>query len=211
MIEEEGSIGYIIDLLEDPEDARYNLKPELEAVKKTAKKCLDAAKAITSKFEYWYLVIIHLKQTGLTKKGKCLTRIIKAQKEQILIQMIKRRLTVGQITGEIIKERDKTKVLQTGAKQDEQKYEAEKKSLEFKIQTVQKQIEAAERDTDRARAELDRLQSQPVAIEPSVWEDIERVRRAVPDMGPQAKGEISTRYKMLMTACLFFQQTVGSS
>jgi hypothetical protein len=53
MIGEQGSIGYIIDLLEDPEDARYDLKP-IE---------------IKAKFEYWYLVLIHLKNTSFSKRG----------------------------------------------------------------------------------------------------------------------------------------------
>lgn len=70
IIGEEGSISYIIDLLEDPEDARYNLKPEINAVKKSATKCLDIAKAMAAKFEYWHLLIIHLKQTSLTQRGK---------------------------------------------------------------------------------------------------------------------------------------------
>jgi hypothetical protein len=69
MIAEEGAIAYIIDLLEDPEDARYNLKPEIKAIRETAKKCLQNAEAITSKFQYWHLVICHLKQTSLTKRG----------------------------------------------------------------------------------------------------------------------------------------------
>jgi len=70
MIEEEGSIGYIIDLLEDSEDARYNLKPEVDRVRAMANDCLKNAKAITDKFEYWHLVICHLKQTSLTQRGK---------------------------------------------------------------------------------------------------------------------------------------------
>lgn len=70
MIEEEGSIGYIIDLLEDSEDARYNLKPEVDRVRAMASDCLKNAKAITDKFGYWHLVICHLKQTSLTQRGK---------------------------------------------------------------------------------------------------------------------------------------------
>jgi hypothetical protein len=69
MIAEEGAIAYIIDLLEDPEDARYNLKPEINAIRGSAKKCLQQAEAITSKFQYWHLVICHLKETSLTKRG----------------------------------------------------------------------------------------------------------------------------------------------
>jgi hypothetical protein len=69
MIGEQGSIGYIIDLLEDPEDARYDLKPEIEALKETAKECLVSAIEIKAKFEYWYLVLIHLKNTSFSKRG----------------------------------------------------------------------------------------------------------------------------------------------
>jgi hypothetical protein len=63
-------LGYIIDLLEDPEDARRNLKPELQAVKKTANKCLESAQSFTSRFEWWYLVITHLKETSLSNRGE---------------------------------------------------------------------------------------------------------------------------------------------
>jgi hypothetical protein len=81
MIAVEGSIAHIIDLLEDPEDARYNLKPEIDSIKRTANKCLQSAEAITKKFEYWYLVILHLHQTSLSKKGTesdcCLTLCVR--------------------------------------------------------------------------------------------------------------------------------------
>ncbi|CAM1508181.1 Fc.00g050290.m01.CDS01 [Cosmosporella sp. VM-42] len=66
MIAEAGSIGFIVELLEDPEDARYNLKPEIVQVRKIASDCLKNTKAITDKFEYWRMVTCHLKQTSLT-------------------------------------------------------------------------------------------------------------------------------------------------
>ncbi|OCL11172.1 hypothetical protein AOQ84DRAFT_287772 [Glonium stellatum] len=69
MIAEEGTIAYIIDLLEDPEGARYNLKPEIKALRDSAKKCLENSQAVASKFQYWHLVICHLKQTSLSKRG----------------------------------------------------------------------------------------------------------------------------------------------
>ena len=69
MIAEEGRISYIIDLLEDIEDARYNLRPEMDALAKTAKDCQMNAEEITKKFAYWEQVIIHLKQASLTQKG----------------------------------------------------------------------------------------------------------------------------------------------
>jgi hypothetical protein len=80
MIAEEGSIGYIIDLLEDPEDARYNLKAEIEALKKTAKKFLESATAFKAKFAYWYLVIIHLRQTSLSKRSSYIGSIVKSRR-----------------------------------------------------------------------------------------------------------------------------------
>lgn len=43
MMTTEGSIAYILELLEDPGDARYNLNPEIEAIRKTARKCLENA------------------------------------------------------------------------------------------------------------------------------------------------------------------------
>ena len=67
VIDKQGSIGYIIDLLNDPEDARYYLKPEIEAFKETVKMCLANATAIKAKFENWYLVILHLRRTSLFK------------------------------------------------------------------------------------------------------------------------------------------------
>jgi len=67
---EQGSIGYIIDLLEDPDTARYDLKAEIDALTASATRCHEAAKSITAKFQYWHLIIAHLKQVSLTKKGK---------------------------------------------------------------------------------------------------------------------------------------------
>ena len=66
---EDGTIATILDLLEDPEDARLNLKSEIEAVKRLTNNCLQRAQSITSKFEYWYLLIIHLQKVSLHKFG----------------------------------------------------------------------------------------------------------------------------------------------
>ena len=72
LIAQSGGIATIIDYLEEPEEARYNLKPELQAVRKSAQKCLQTAEFITSKFHYWYLVIMHLNYCSLTKSGMLL-------------------------------------------------------------------------------------------------------------------------------------------
>ena len=72
MMEDGGSISYIVELLEDPEDAKHNLKPEMEQVRNTAKDCRENCEAIKQKFEYWYLVINHLGQTALDLRGMSL-------------------------------------------------------------------------------------------------------------------------------------------
>ncbi|KAK3374692.1 hypothetical protein B0H63DRAFT_480744 [Podospora didyma] len=150
MIAPEGSIACIVDLLEDPEDARYNLKPEIAAVKKTANKCLDNAKAITAKFEYWHLVIMHLHQTSLSKRG------------------------------EIVKEREETGKKKIDADQDKKKYENLKDNINATIKDVSKRLREAEGAVDRAQAEVEWLRYQPVVPEQSVFEDIAMARRAVP-------------------------------
>ena len=64
-----GSISYIVELLEDPEDAIYNLKPELEEVGRTVQKFGKECEAIRSKFEYWQLVSMNLSQSALDVTG----------------------------------------------------------------------------------------------------------------------------------------------
>ena len=65
MMAEGGSISYIVELLEDPEDTKLNLKPELEKVRKTMTECGEECKATREKFEYWQLVILHLSRTAM--------------------------------------------------------------------------------------------------------------------------------------------------
>lgn len=69
-MEDGGSVSYIVELLEDPEDAKLNLKPELDEVKKTAVDCRMECEEVKKKFEYWQRVIIHLSQTALDLRGK---------------------------------------------------------------------------------------------------------------------------------------------
>jgi hypothetical protein len=60
IMEEDGPISYIVELLEDPEDAVDNLKPELEKVKDKATKSRELCEDIKKKFEFWHLMIDHL-------------------------------------------------------------------------------------------------------------------------------------------------------
>ncbi|KAK3378761.1 hypothetical protein B0T24DRAFT_716473 [Lasiosphaeria ovina] len=70
LTDEKGSIANLVNFLEDPDDIRRNLKPEMDVIWASVSKCLGAAKAIVAKFHYWQLVITHLKKDALTTKEK---------------------------------------------------------------------------------------------------------------------------------------------
>jgi hypothetical protein len=70
MMEDGGSISYIIEMLEDPDDARDNLKPEIEDLKATATKCREECLEITKKFVYWEHLVNHLSSSALDISGK---------------------------------------------------------------------------------------------------------------------------------------------
>lgn len=55
---------------------------------------------------------------------------------------------------------------------------------------MQKRVDMAERNVGRAEYEVDRLRDAPIKPEPSVWEEIERVRRLVPNSPPPKRGKI---------------------
>jgi hypothetical protein len=59
MIAEGGKIGYIVELLENPVDARYYLKPAMEDVKAKAASCGNEVMQIKLKLDYWYRVVHH--------------------------------------------------------------------------------------------------------------------------------------------------------
>ena len=86
--------------------------------------------------------------------------------------------------GEIIKEKEDTNTKRTGEEAAEVKYAQEKKALEAKIRSMQKKVEMAERNVERVQVEVDRLRYDPIMPEPSVWEEIERVWRLIPNTPP---------------------------
>lgn len=100
------------------------------------------------------------------------------------------RLRLINLVGDIVKEKDVTVTKKTGAAQDEVKYKEKKLQYEEKIETVQKKLNAAERDVDRAQAEVDRLRYAPLIPEPSVLDEIDRVRRSIPMRAPPVKGQV---------------------
>lgn len=70
MMADGGKISYIMELLEDPEDAKFNLKPAMEDVKAKAASCGDEVTHIKEKFDYWHRVINHLSTSALTMSSK---------------------------------------------------------------------------------------------------------------------------------------------
>jgi hypothetical protein len=183
MISKGGSIDYIVDVLQDPEDARYNLKPEIEVIKMTANRCLDSAKDITAMFEYWYLAIVHLRQTSLSRNSKCFFHF--PTKTQAAVNVANDNIPKD----EIVKEKEATLTKKAGAAQDQQKYKVEEAALKAKFLNIEKQLRAAKLDVDRAQIEVDRLHFEPIIPEPSALEEIARVQKLVPNTPPPQEGE----------------------
>lgn len=162
MIEPEGSISYIIELLSDPEDARYNLKPEIAAIKKTAQKCLENAEQISQKFRYWYLVIMHLKTTSLSKRG------------------------------DIVKEKETTSLKQEEEKNKGDAFDKKQQALEERIQLLKEALDDIQHRVEKKEDEVQWLRHAPAQPEPSILEDIELVRRVI----PQAKAPTISKIHM---------------
>jgi len=80
MMDDGGNISYIVQLLEDPDDAKHNLKPELEEVKNTASKCRKECEDMKEKFEYWQSLIIYLSNATLDLHSKTLALVYSASK-----------------------------------------------------------------------------------------------------------------------------------
>ena len=73
--------------------------------------------------------------------------------------------------------------------------------LEDQIALLQRKLESAERDVDRAQDEVDWLRDEPIMLEPSALEEIERVGRMIPYTWLPTKGQfpVSTyRVEILM-------------
>ncbi|KAH8645552.1 hypothetical protein BGZ61DRAFT_542705, partial [Ilyonectria robusta] len=147
MMEDGGSVSYIVELLEDPEDAKLNLKPELDEVKKTAVDCREECEDVKKKFEYWQRVIIHLSQTALDLRG-----------EKILMA-------------------EKVSAQKNVASVDITKHGEQSASAERKIGVMKKQLDAARERVDKAQDELEYLLSLPPIEEPSYYEDLDTAQR----------------------------------
>ncbi|KAK6350256.1 hypothetical protein TWF696_006491 [Orbilia brochopaga] len=157
MLTELGPVAEIINLLEDPEDARYNLMPRIGDIKRVAEKCLQNAEAVKSKFEYWYLVIIHLKQTSLTKRG------------------------------EVIKQQEDTKAEQSKARAAESGHREKINASERQIKMLEESVKDAQAEVRRYEREADKLRDLPITPEPAVLEELQRIEALYPETPlPQA-------------------------
>lgn len=64
-----GSVEYILELLEDPEDAATNLKPAMKRMEESSLQCKEDIEKLTKQFDYWYWVICSLKKNTLDSRG----------------------------------------------------------------------------------------------------------------------------------------------
>ncbi|KAF3918011.1 hypothetical protein ABW21_db0202902 [Orbilia brochopaga] len=159
MLTELGPVAAIIGLLECPEDARYNLMPRIAEIKKVAEKCHLNAEEVKSKFEYWHFVIIHLKQTSLTKRGQ------------------------------VIKQQEDTRAEQSKAKAAEYEYNERIKASQDRIKVLEDMVKDAQAEVRRAEEEVDRLKVLPIVPEPAVLEELARIQALFPDTAPPGQRE----------------------
>ena len=91
-------------------------------------------------------------------------------------------------TGEVVKEKEDTKTKSLSAQANEGKYKKTKKSIEDRIESLQKEVKTAEDSVNQAQAEVDKLKEASTKSDPSIWEEINRVQRRFPD-NPAVRGE----------------------
>ncbi|KAH7088202.1 hypothetical protein FB567DRAFT_333287 [Paraphoma chrysanthemicola] len=158
LMEDGGQLGYLIELLEDPEDAKRNLKPAMQELKAQAEKCGHEVAHIQKKFEYWHLVINHLGTNAL----------------DILAKTVEEQSKVGDEKAD--------------AEKDERKYDDEKAKAVVEIKEIEQQLNMASDRVSRAQDELDRILSMPPIMEQSYFADAREASllapsTAVPEYG----------------------------
>jgi hypothetical protein len=210
MMQDNGSISYIVELLEDPEDAKYNLKPEMEEVRGKATECRKNCEAIKQKFEYWQLVILHLGQTALDLRGKsshlCSLllwfRILSAlllagsNRKNLVVQnelkenpfefsnhILELEPTANKIgiaTGEKIQLQKQVEESKGAAQVDAERYNTQAATASSEIQRMKEQLDRAIGRVSRAQDELDIILSLSPIEEPSHFEDIREAQGIAP-------------------------------
>ncbi|KAH7077657.1 hypothetical protein BKA63DRAFT_564232 [Paraphoma chrysanthemicola] len=150
LMEDGGQVGYLIELLEDPEDAKMNLKPAMQELKAQAEKCGNEVAQIQKKFEYWHLVINHLGTNALDIHTKT------------------------------VEEQSKVGDKKADAEKDERKYDVEKAKAVGEIKEIERQLNIASDRASRAQDELDRVLSMPPIMEPSYFADAREASSLAP-------------------------------
>lgn len=69
MIQPDGNISSIIRLLNDPEQARYNTKPQIDTLRESTQKCFDRAQQTVKRFDDWRLTTMDLHTTILSRQS----------------------------------------------------------------------------------------------------------------------------------------------
>jgi septal ring factor EnvC (AmiA/AmiB activator) len=213
IISDRGRISFIIDLLEDIEDARDNLKPEMDALAKSAKDCQINAEEIGKRFEYWESVIIHLKQCSLSHKGTLHIslshffvdypsiisilhlHLVQMRDEIIIIPstIVIRPSLTQQLGITVQKEKDNT-VKKDRADAERVMWTGKREQAECESRNLQILLKEAQNNVQRAQRALDDLIMRPPPEQPSAWEDVAYAQRFVPDMGPISRGNIASVY-----------------
>ena len=74
MIQDDGDIAYLLELLDDPEEAELELMPAIEMFEKGVQQCVDGIKTLSDSFEYWYWVISCLRTAAFAARGTSVIR-----------------------------------------------------------------------------------------------------------------------------------------
>lgn len=151
LISETGGIATIIELLEEPEEAKLYLKHEMQKVRSSTEKCLEKAESIASQFGYWHLVIMHLANCSLNASG------VVADKQKV-------------VTAKNVR-----------AHQAKLDHESERDRLLAEAAAIENELSRSEHEVDHFRFQLDMIINQPPPSEPYILDEMERVRRMMPN------------------------------
>ncbi|KAL2167851.1 hypothetical protein VTG60DRAFT_718 [Thermothelomyces hinnuleus] len=145
-----GKVESILEMLENIEDARVNLKPEMQSVKRTAETCMERVRSLTENFQYWYWMICCLKNNVLESRGTVQAKVNK-------------------------NENDMEK-----AKNDKLKHSEKEQVAQNTIKELQDLLAEAKTRVQAAQKEVDRLASLPPIPEPDFAEELLHAERAIP-------------------------------
>ncbi|KIW00834.1 uncharacterized protein PV09_07594 [Verruconis gallopava] len=151
MMKDGGRLSYIVELLENEEDAKDNLKPEMELLKKQAADCSKECEEIQKKFEYWYYVINHLSANALEN------------------------IAVIHKDGEVVANS------RHDAKQSQKAYSIEQQAILKSIEALKAGISQAAQKVLKAEKEVQRLNNLPPLPEPDPYSELLMAQQLAPE------------------------------